>query len=90
MRNRWVIALAGTISMMCLGAIYSWSIFTQPLIASFGWSNTTTTWAFAFAIFFLGVGAVVGGRWQDRAGPRRTRGSTERCRGAGRAHGSNV
>jgi MFS transporter, OFA family, oxalate/formate antiporter len=71
MRNRWVIALAGTVSMMCLGAIYSWSIFTQPLIASFGWSNTTTTWAFAWSIFFLGVGAVVGGRWQDRVGPRR-------------------
>ncbi len=71
MKNRWWIALAGTISMICLGAIYSWSIFTQPLIASFGWSNTTTTWAFAWSIFFLGVGAVVGGRWQDRVGPRR-------------------
>ena len=56
--------------MTSLGAIYSWSIFTQPLIASFGWSNTTVTWAFALATFFLSVGAVVGGRWQDRAGPR--------------------
>lgn len=71
MRNRWVVALAGTISMMCLGTIYSWSIFTQPLIASFGWSNTTTTWAFAWSIFFLGIGCVVGGRWQDHIGPRR-------------------
>ena len=71
MNNRWVIALAGTISMICLGTVYSWSIFTQPLVASFGWSNTTTTWAFALAIFFLGVGAIVGGRWQDRVGPRR-------------------
>ncbi len=71
MRNRWLIAVAGTISMMCLGTVYSWSIFTQPLIASFGWSNTTTTWAFAFAILFLGIGCVVGGRWQDRVGPRR-------------------
>jgi MFS family permease len=69
--NRWIIALAGTVSMICLGTIYSWSIFTQPLAASFGWSNTTTTWAFAWSIFFLGVGAVVGGRWQDRVGPRR-------------------
>jgi MFS transporter, OFA family, oxalate/formate antiporter len=71
MRNRWLIALAGTISMICLGTVYSWSIFTQPLIASFGWSNTTTTWPFALAIFFLGVGAIIGGRWQDRVGPRR-------------------
>lgn len=68
--NRWIIALAGTIVMICLGTVYSWSLFTQPLIAAFGWSNTTTTWTFAIAIFFLGVGAIVGGRWQDRAGPR--------------------
>jgi MFS family permease len=56
--------------MICLGTVYSWSLFTQPLIAAFGWSNTTTTWTFALAIFFLGVGAIIGGRWQDRAGPR--------------------
>jgi MFS family permease len=69
--NRWVIAVAGTVAMICLGTVYSWSLFTQPLIAAFGWSNTTTTWTFAFAIFFLGVGAIVGGRWQDKVGPRR-------------------
>ncbi len=69
--NRWAIAAAGTISMVCLGTVYSWSAFTQPLIAAFGWSNAATTWTFALAIFFLGVGAILGGRWQDRAGPRR-------------------
>jgi MFS transporter, OFA family, oxalate/formate antiporter len=68
--NRWAIGLAGTVAMACLGTVYSWSLFTQPLIAAFGWSNSTTTWAFALSIFFLGVGAVIGGRWQDRAGPR--------------------
>jgi len=70
-RNRWIIALAGTLLMACLGTVYSWSLFFQPLQAAFGWSATTTTAAFALAIFFLGVGAAVGGRWQDRAGPRR-------------------
>ncbi len=70
MTNRWAIAAAGTVAMICLGTVYSWSLFTQPLIAAFGWSNTTTTWAFALAIFFLGVGAILGGRWQDRRGPR--------------------
>jgi MFS transporter, OFA family, oxalate/formate antiporter len=68
--SRWAIAVAGTIAMTCLGTVYSWSLFTQPLVAAFGWSNTTTTWAFALAIFFLGVGAILGGRWQDRRGPR--------------------
>jgi MFS family permease len=69
--NRWLVAIAGTVVMVCLGTVYSWSLFTQPLVAAFGWSNATVTWAFALAIFFLGVGAILGGRWQDRAGPRR-------------------
>jgi MFS family permease len=68
--NRWAIALAGVIVMLCLGTAYSWSNFTQPLIASFGWSNATTTLTFELAIFFIGIGAVIGGRWQDRVGPR--------------------
>ncbi|MGH7708973.1 MAG: OFA family MFS transporter [Vulcanimicrobiaceae bacterium] len=68
--NRWAIAISGVIVMICLGTVYSWSIFTQPLLASFGWSNSTTTTAFELAIFFLGVGAVIGGRLQDRMNPR--------------------
>lgn len=56
--------------MICLGTVYSWSLFTNPLIASFGWSTQQTTLTFELAIFFLGVGAVIGGRWQDRVGPR--------------------
>ncbi len=70
-RNRWLVGMAGMLVMTILGTIYSWSLFTQPLIASFGWSNTTTTWTFALAIFFLGLGALAGGRWQDRVGPRK-------------------
>jgi MFS family permease len=65
-----VIAIAGTVVMIVLGTAYSWSSFTQPLLASFNWSNQTTTWTFAIAIFTLGWGAVVGGRWQDKVGPR--------------------
>jgi MFS family permease len=68
--NRWLIALAGTIVMICLGTVYSWSSFTQPLLAAFNWSNTVTTWTFAIAIFMVGLGAVFGGRWQDQVGPR--------------------
>ena len=68
--RRWLVAAAGTALMACLGTVYAWSLFTQPLAAAFGWSAARTTAPFAAAIFFLGVGAIVGGRWQDRAGPR--------------------
>jgi len=69
--RRWFVALGGALLMACLGTVYAWSVFTQPLQAAFGWSSAETTLAFSLAIFFLGVGAVAGGRWQDRAGPRR-------------------
>ena len=68
--NRWGILVAGIGVMLCLGTVYSWSIFTRPLLAAFGWSNQVVTWAFAVAIFCFGIGTVIGGRWQDRAGPR--------------------
>jgi MFS transporter, OFA family, oxalate/formate antiporter len=68
--NRWFIAWAGVLVMICLGTVYSWSLFTNPLIASFGWSTQEATLTFELAIFFLGVGAVIGGLWQDRVGPR--------------------
>jgi MFS family permease len=70
LKNRWLVAVAGTLVMICLGTVYSWSLFTNPLIASFGWTNSTTTWTFSITILFLGIGSIIGGRWQDRSGPR--------------------
>jgi MFS family permease len=68
--NRWLVAAGGVALMACLGTVYAWSVYTQPLQAAFGWTSTQATTPFSVAIFFLGVGAVIGGRWQDRAGPR--------------------
>jgi OFA family oxalate/formate antiporter-like MFS transporter len=70
MARRWWVAAAGTALMACLGTVYAWSLFAQPLAAAFGWSSARTTAPFAAAIFFLGIGAIGGGRWQDRSGPR--------------------
>jgi MFS family permease len=66
-----MVAAAGTALMAVLGAVYSWSLYARPLGLAFGWSARTTTGAFSTAIFFLGVGAILGGRLQDRLGPRR-------------------
>jgi OFA family oxalate/formate antiporter-like MFS transporter len=68
--NRWGIAIAGVIVMICLGTVYSWSLFTNTLVAGLGLSTQDATLPFELAIFFLGLGAVFGGRWQDRVGPR--------------------
>jgi MFS family permease len=68
--NRWAIAFAGVVVMVIAGTAYAWSNFTSPLIAAFGWSSTQTSLVFGIAIFAIGIGAVVGGRWQDRVSPQ--------------------
>src|ERR1700761_2726237 len=69
--NRWTIAIAAAVVMLLTGTLYSWALFTQPLVVAFHWNVMTTTAAFAIANFSLAtVGAMVGGLWQDRVGPR--------------------
>lgn len=68
--NRWIIATAAVIMQICLGAAYGWSVFVAPLVATTGWTLTQVSLNFTLAIAFLGVGTIVGGLWQDRAGPR--------------------
>jgi OFA family oxalate/formate antiporter-like MFS transporter len=69
-KGRWVIALAAVVMQVCLGAAYGWSVFVQPLINATGWTLTEVSLNFTLAIAFLGVGTIIGGLWQDRAGPR--------------------
>ena len=71
MPNRWVIAAAGVVMQMALGAVYAWSVFRIPLTESFGWTIPQVTLAFTIAIFVLGFAAFAGGLWMRRAGPRR-------------------
>jgi len=69
--NRWGIAVAAVIMQICLGAVYGWSVFKIPLMRTQHWSETQVQLNFTLAIFFLGVGTIIGGLWQDKVGPRR-------------------
>ncbi|HSB76560.1 MAG TPA: OFA family MFS transporter, partial [Terriglobales bacterium] len=69
--NRWGIALAAVVMQVCLGAVYGWSVFKIPLMRVEHWSETQVQLNFTLAIFFLGVGTIIGGLWQDKAGPRK-------------------
>ena len=68
--NRWLIAVAAVVMQICLGAAYGWSVFVAPLVSTTGWTLTEVSLNFTLAIAFLGVGTIIGGLWQDRAGPR--------------------
>ncbi len=68
--NRWVIAVAGFLMQVALGAVYAWSVFRDPLIKAFGWTISEVTFTFSIAIFVLGFAAFFGGLWMTRVGPR--------------------
>jgi OFA family oxalate/formate antiporter-like MFS transporter len=70
MPNRWLIALAGVVMQIALGAVYAWSVFRIPLTEAYGWSIGEVTLAFTIAIFVLGFAAFGGGLWMRHAGPR--------------------
>ena len=68
--NRWLLAGAGVLMQLAFGAVYAWSVFLNPLVKAFGWSNSEVTLAFSIAILVLGFAAFLGGLWMSRVGPR--------------------
>jgi OFA family oxalate/formate antiporter-like MFS transporter len=81
--NRWLIAAAGVVMQMALGAVYAWSVFRVPLTTAYGWSISEVTLAFTIAIFVLGFAAFAGGQWMRRVGPQRVAVTAGICYGLG-------
>ncbi len=69
-KGRWLLAGAAVLVQLALGAVYAWSVFVNPLISQMGWSRTQTALPFIVTVGVLFIGTLVGGRIQDRIGPR--------------------
>ncbi len=69
--NRVIIAIAGVVMQVALGAVYAWSVFADPLAQAYGGASATAVNStFSITIFTLGFAAFVGGLWMGSAGPR--------------------
>ena len=69
--NRWLIAGAGVVMQIALGAVYAWSVFRKPLSEEYDASVSSVNVAFTLTIVFLGISAYFGGLWMAKAGPRK-------------------
>ena len=72
-RGRWFLAGAAVLLQLALGAVYAWSVFSkamQKADTSFHLSKPEAALPFSIAIFMIFVGTYIGGRIQDRRGPR--------------------
>ncbi|WP_255574714.1 OFA family MFS transporter [Austwickia sp. TVS 96-490-7B] len=71
--DRWVILAGAVLVQLALGAVYAWSTFSKALQApesALRLSTVEATIPFETAIGMIFVGTFLGGRIQDRRGPR--------------------
>ncbi len=70
-QNRWIVVLGALIVQVSLGAVYIWSVFQTPLKAAFPtWTETQVTYPSQIVLAAFALAVIIGGRIQDRLGPR--------------------
>jgi len=69
--NRWFVVLGAVLLQMCIGAIYTWSLFNEPLIEKFGWEKSEVVLTYSIAIFVFAFSTIFSGRLQDKMGPKK-------------------
>jgi MFS family permease len=78
--NRWLVPPAALCIHLCIGEVYAFSVFTKPMAQAIGitdpkpgvdWTVPELGWIFSLAILALGLSAAFGGKWVERAGPRK-------------------
>ncbi len=68
--NRWWIVIGALLIQLSLGAIYAWSVFRKPLESALNITSTQASLPFSFVLIFFALATVLGGRLQDKLGPK--------------------
>ncbi|MDP0953186.1 hypothetical protein Q6283_28300, partial [Klebsiella pneumoniae] len=75
-KGRWVLVFLGMAINLCLGSIYSWSVFVNPLTdyftGSLGQSVTANEVLMPFSVFlaFFAIAMPLAGKYIETLGPR--------------------
>jgi OFA family oxalate/formate antiporter-like MFS transporter len=69
---RWLLVGAGLLLQFSIGAVYAWSVFGGALENASSWelSKVRASLPFTVTIGMIFIGSYLGGRLQDRRGPR--------------------
>ncbi len=68
--KRWWIAIAAVVIQLCLGTVYAFSVFKNPLIKMHAWDGMTVQYTFMLLMLIIGLSAAFGGTLVDKKGPR--------------------
>lgn len=63
-------AVISVLMQVIITVVYAWSVFRVPLGVLHGWSKAQTIEPNRYSLLMVAAGAIVGGLWQDRKGPR--------------------
>ncbi len=70
-KKRWFHLAVACIMMLCLGAMYSWSIFRQPILAIFpSWTAAELSLNFTLTMSCFVIGTFLGGKLMERISHR--------------------
>ena len=71
-KGRWGLVAAALLLQFAIGAVYAWSVFSKGLQAAapFKLSKTEAALPFEVTIGMIFIGTYIGGRIQDKRGPR--------------------
>ncbi len=68
--NRWKFVYAALVMQLCLGVLYSWSVFRPVLEKANGWKGPQSIAPFRYSLVFFTIAMIVAGFWQDKKGPK--------------------
>lgn len=69
-KHRWTILAAGAAIQILTGVPAAWGVFQQPVRAEYGFDEAAASFVLSLLIGAYGLGCVLGGLLQDKAGPR--------------------
>lgn len=69
--KRYLVLLGAIILQICLGSIYTWSLFNGPLSELHGWDTSGVVLTFSIAIASFALSTIFAGRMLKKVGPRK-------------------
>lgn len=70
-RNPVSVVVGGILLQMCIGAIYTWSLFNGPIMDKFGFQKNEIVLTYSIAITVFAFTTIFSGKLQDKIGPRK-------------------
>ena len=84
-RRYGIVAAAFSIQAVVIGGMFAYGVFFKVLEAELGWSRTLLSASSSLAFLVMGIFAILGGRLNDRFGPRWVLSGSGLCFGLGYA-----